>query len=170
MMLREKARSSGLSRMVIWPVSPRSKSVPARRRRSGVGRARCSTGGRSLVLFANFEPHTLVCLFRRLVEPAQCEQIPIQSEFTSSLLRDPSALGGGFAATPDIRVHAAKSEHRPPQACARSALSRVLRRPIGPRTVGPAIRLARERLRAAEEEIRTARIADRPPACTAAKF
>src|SRR5215471_7446294 len=57
MTLRDKARSNGLSRMVIWPVSPRSMSAPARRLRSGVGSARCSTRtrsrSRSLLDFAN---------------------------------------------------------------------------------------------------------------------
>jgi hypothetical protein len=60
MTLRAKARSSGLSRIVIWPVSPRSKSLPARRTRSGVGSARCSTGSRAFLVLANFELRPLV--------------------------------------------------------------------------------------------------------------
>jgi hypothetical protein len=45
---------------VIWPVSPRSTSLPARRTRSGVGSARCSTGGRALLVLANFKLRTLI--------------------------------------------------------------------------------------------------------------
>jgi hypothetical protein len=47
--LRANARSSGLSRIVIWPLSPRSTSAPARRSRSGVGKARRSTSFRRLI-------------------------------------------------------------------------------------------------------------------------
>jgi hypothetical protein len=52
------AREGALSRIVIWPVSPRSKSAPARRIRSGVGRARRPTNGRFRVRFGNFRTST----------------------------------------------------------------------------------------------------------------
>src|SRR5215831_17711965 len=65
--LRAKARSSGLSRMVIWPVSPRSKSGPARRRRSRVGSARRSTRRSSFRLFTDFRTRMSDCLDRSLI-------------------------------------------------------------------------------------------------------
>src|SRR6478736_3727911 len=65
MSLRAYARSSGLSRMVIWPVSPRSKSRPARRMRCCVGSARCSTAsgsGRALADLGTRGSNRLLCL------------------------------------------------------------------------------------------------------------
>jgi len=64
--LRAKARYNGPSRMVIWPVSPRSKSLPARRSRSGVGSARRSTSG-SFRLFIDFRTRMSDCLDRSLI-------------------------------------------------------------------------------------------------------
>src|SRR5262245_66626953 len=98
--------------MVIWPVSPRSTSAPARRIRSGVGRARCPNNGRTRARsrFGNFRTSTRNSL-------VLC---PI------FFLPAPSTFGGGFGsrlgAEAIVRARPGGSLREPPDWLRRSPL------------------------------------------------
>src|SRR6516165_6004203 len=120
--------------MVIWPVSPRSISPPARRLRSGVGSARCSTRtrsrSRSLLDFANSRLPALLFVYVQV----------------------------------EIHIDVAKRAHGRPQACASSVLRRLSGGPDRARAMRGAISFAVERPRSAKEEAGGRGIPHRPTA------
>ena len=150
MTLRAKARSSGLSRMVIWPVSPRSKSVPARRSRSGVGSARRSTS-RSFRLLIDFRTRISDRLVRSLIFPPPVDR-RTSGRFGSRGVRTIVARGGRRSRiAAHARVDSAAADRRARNARRSTACSV---RGFAPQ----------------KKKSGTAGIADRPPAGAAAQF
>src|ERR1700716_2481662 len=87
----------------------------------------------------------------------------------SSALLAPFAFIGAFAAEFGGSFEATSPAHGSP-ACAPPALQYVISRPPGSRAMRRAVRLALQRFRAAEKEVRMAGIADRPAAGASSQF
>src|SRR5947209_14647545 len=151
--------------MVIWPLSPRATSLPARRRRSRVGSARRSTVTGVRCLLDSRSRASLALIFALPLVGIGCFSFP---SLASISLHRSSHCAFALLPSPGAKRRGEGLGVGAPPAPPASA-SRRSRPQIGARAVRGTVRLIAQNLRAAEEEGRRARLADRPLATAVAQ-